>query len=365
MLDTALDIFRIRQYFNVITRTRQAAEAVRDDMGALTDLRRAMLPLPFDPKPAGGNPFPPAQPFRSRRFAGKRVALMATGGSGAMASLVGAARALEEAGITPTVITLCSGSAMFGFPLAAGMPAQEVAEFVLSLAPTDYIDVGWRRMALLVPTVGRGFGGFVDGDRLEAVYRQLLGDRTLGELAIPAFAPVWSVEHNQLEYLGPTTHPDLPVARAVRMAVALPLLIQPVEMDGGWWCDGGIVDIFPVRPVLALDPPCDAALAVNGFYPPGFVGEDASGWRDHLASILDIASQIRTSQQVELARENVSRLRAALDVAMIEPVAYEQVRGMGFYRQFVNTSDWPEFMRAGRTAARGALRAARPDRRRA
>jgi NTE family protein len=39
------------------------------------------------------------------------------------------------------------------------------------------------------------------------------------------------------------------------MAVSLPLFIQPARLDGLWWCDGGIVDIFPVRPVLDIESP--------------------------------------------------------------------------------------------------------------
>jgi NTE family protein len=42
---------------------------------------------------------------------------------------------------------------------------------------------------------------------------------------------------------------------------------------------------------------------------------------------------------------------------MIEPVPYAKVRGAGFYRQFLNTSEWPEFMRAGRSEARRVLAA--------
>jgi len=38
-------------------------------------------------------------------------------------------------------------------------------------------------------------------------------------------------------------------------------------------------------------------------------------------------------------------------------VPYEKVKGVGFYRQFLNPSEWPEFMRAGREAARSALEA--------
>lgn len=356
MLSSVLDVFRLRQYFNVITRAREWADGVREDAGLLDDMRRAAVGRPARGGTAPDrHPFPPTEPLVSR-FAG-RVALVATGGSGALASVVGAARALEEADIRPAVISLCSGSALFGFPIAAGIPAEEVAAFTIGLEPDQYIDVDWRRLARLVPTAGRGFAGVLKGDAVEAAYRSLVGDMTLGELPTPAYAPIWNVEENRLEYLGPRTHPDLSVARAVHMAVALPLFIAPVAEFGSHWCDGGIVDIFPVRPLLDIEEPCPATLAINGFYPPGFEGEDATGWEQRPASILYVASQVRTCQQVELARTNLARLRAATDLAMIEPVPYDAVRGVGFYRQFMSTRDWPDFMRAGRLAARAALAA--------
>ena len=353
MLSAGLDVFRLRQYFNVITAAREWVGGIREDAGLLDDARRATFTLPGErPRPVELRPFPALQPFRADWLDGKRLALMATGGSGALASVVGAARALEEAGVRPAVISLCSGSALFGFPVAAGVPAAEVAEFVLAFGPEDYVDIDWRKLGSLVPTAGRGFAGVIRGERIEATYRRLLGNMTLGELPIPAYAPVWSVERNRLEYIGPRTHPDLSVARAIRMAIALPLFVAPVQLDGQSWCDGGLVDIFPVRPVLELEEPCDAALAINGFYPPEFAGEDASGWQDRRASILYVASQVRTSQQSELARVNLSRLRAATDVMMIEPVSYEKVQGVGFYRQFLNPSEWPDFMRSGRAETR-------------
>ena len=188
----------------------------------------------------------------------------------------------------------------------------------------------------------------------------MLGDRRLGDLQIPAYAPIWSVEHNRVDYLGPATHPDVPVARAVHMAIALPLFLQPVPFDGEHWCDGGIVDIFPVHPVVDIESPCDGVVAVNGFYPPGFAGEDASGWERRRWSILYAASQVRTCQQIQLARENLKRLEAVTEVAMVEPVPYNKVRGAGFYLQFLDNREWAEFMRQGRVAGRDAL--ARLDR---
>jgi NTE family protein len=111
---------------------------------------------------------------------------------------------------------------------------------------------GLGRGALRPPVRGRGFGGFLAGRRLEEAYLGFLADRTLADLAVPAYVPVWNVEESRLEYLGPRTHPELTVARAVHMAVAMPLLFDPVRFEDGDWCDGGMVDILPVRPVLVL-----------------------------------------------------------------------------------------------------------------
>jgi NTE family protein len=356
MLSGALDVFRLRQYFNAITRCREFVDGVREDAGFLDDARRALVTFPFDRRRQPDlHPFPPAQPIEATDLRQRRLALVATGGSGALASVVGAARALEEAGIRPAVISLCSGSALFGFPIAAGKSANEVAEFTLGISPDGYVDLDWRMLASLIPRAAKGFAGIVRGERIEALYRRLLGDMTLGEMPIPAYAPIWNIEHNRLEYLGPLTYPDLPVARAVRMAISLPLFIEPAMLGGEYWCDGGIVDIFPVRPVLDIEKRPEVTLAINGFYPPGFVGEDASGWQNRRNSILYVASQVRTCQQVELARTNLTRIEHETEVMMIEPVPYAKVRGAGFYRQFLNTKEWADFMRAGRLETRRAL----------
>ena len=150
------------------------------------------------------------------------------------------------------------------------------------------------------------------------------------------------------------------MATAIRVAVALPLFIDPVRIGGFNWCDGGIVDIFPVHPVLDIEPPSDLAVAVNGFYPPDFEGEKKVGWREQTASVFRVASQVRTSQQIELARENLARLGEAMEVLMLNPVPYSVVRGVGFYKQFLDRSDWPDFMRWGHEEASAALAAHRP-----
>jgi len=356
-LDAALDIFCVRQYFNVIVRARDVATAVRSDARFLDTVRRGILPLPFDRQPATGHIFGPLRGPAPPPLAG-RVGVVATGGSGALASLIGVAKALEDSGTGVSVYSVCSGSALFGFPLGVGMPPEEAAELTASMQPGDYVDVGWREIAALVPTLARGWCGLLRGDKLEAFYRGHLGDLTLAQLRTPTYAPIWNVEHNCLKFIGPRTHPDLPVARAIRMAVSLPLFIQPVVLDGQSWCDGGIVDIFPVRPVLDIEPAVEMAVAVNCFYPHEFGGEDVTGWDRRPLSIVSAASQVRTCQQAELAREHLARLRDEARTLLIEPVPYGKVAGTGFYEQFLDTREWPEFMRAGRAAMLAALREA-------
>ena len=362
-LDALVDIFRVKQYFGVALELRQWARAARADLGFVDAVRRVALPLP-DFLPGTSLPqAPPGHPLprRVRRqhhsaLAGRRVAVVSSGGSGALASLIGVARALDEAHATVTCWSLCSGGALFGFPLAAGLPPDRVADFVLGLTARDLVDLDWAALARAPFRLGRGLTGLVRGERVERTYRDLLGDLVLGELPVPAYVPIWSAEHNRLEYLGPRTHPDVRLARAVRMGLSLPPVFEPVELDGQRWCDGGIVDILPVHPVLDIEAPPDVAVVVNAFHPPGLVGEDATGWDRAPLSILELAAQVRSSQHIQLARENLARLRAEVpDVLLLEPVPYDLVRGAGFYRQFFDPTDWPAFIRAGYETTREAL----------
>lgn len=354
VLDALADIHRVRQYFNVIVRAREVAGAIRKDMSFLDAVRRGIMPLPFDDRPTPGQIFAPLD-VAPRPLEG-RVGVVSSGGSGALASLIGVAKALEESGTQVAVYSVCSGSALFGFPLGAGMPADDVAKLTASVRPGDFMDVSWRDLAGLLPTLARGWDGIMRGDKIEAFYRAQFGDLTLAELRIPTYSPIWNVEHNRLEFIGPKTYPDMAVARAIRMAVSMPLLMKTVALEGQSWCDGGIVDIFPVEPVLDIEPAVDVAVAVNCYYPHDFQGEDATGWHHQPLSIVSAASQVRTCQHVQLAREHLARLRRETDTLLVEPVPFWKVAGTGFYQQFLDAREWPEFMRSGRTAMLESLR---------
>ena len=142
-----LDLYGLKR---VVARINELGDLVREtaDPAFLLRARRALLPIPgLDRPPAVHNPLarePGARPVPA--LADKRVAVVTTGGGGAAASLVGVARAFEEAGIEPASLTACSGGAIWGAMWAAGMSAYEMAEFSLSWRPEDYLDIQWSRL---------------------------------------------------------------------------------------------------------------------------------------------------------------------------------------------------------------------------
>jgi hypothetical protein len=182
------------------------------------------------------------RPLRALR--GRRIGIVASGGSGATAALCGVKRAFEEAGLEAAAISACSGSMLFCSLWASGLSAQEMAEFWLTLKGSEYMDPGWRQLARAGFRGFRDFGGLMLGEAVERTYRGRLGDLRLGKTRVPLHVVAWNVGRNQLEYLGTRTTPGLAVARAVRAAISIPLFVEPVRIGRHLYGDGGVVSIF-------------------------------------------------------------------------------------------------------------------------
>ena len=73
---------------------------------------------------------------------------------------------------------------------------------------------------------------------------------TLGETPIPIYSEVYNIDLNRLETFGSKLTPDLTIAELVRIAIALPMLVESVRVEGHLYADGGVVDVFPAEPLL-------------------------------------------------------------------------------------------------------------------
>src|ERR687892_1508711 len=182
LLDT-LDPFNLKQQVARLDDLRSLGERFTANVDAARTARRALMPLPILDRPDRTQTkiFPSfkARPIPSLR--NKRVGLLLSGGSGACVAACGVARALEEAGIEPQAISVCSGSALWGSMMAAGLTAQEMVDQSLNWQPEDYLDIQWTRIPRFAIAAMRGFTGLAKGDAIERLFNRQLWNMSVGE----------------------------------------------------------------------------------------------------------------------------------------------------------------------------------------
>src|SRR3989440_4223933 len=285
----ALDPFNVKRVLERVSRVRDDV-SVAADLGFLRNARRALLPLPLvdRPDPIPHDVLPPFTRRAAPALRGKRVGVVGSGGSGACVTLVGMARAFEEAEIRPATISACSGSAVWGAMWAAGMSADEMAEFSLAWRPQDYLDIQWARLPRFALSAMRGFTGLGKGEALERLFDRRLWHMSAGETDIPFHTTVYNVDRGRLEQFGSETTPDLTLGELVRIAVALPVVVEAVRVEGELYVDGGVIDAFPTEP-LVEDGKFDRVFGLNVLLPPGLQGDATDGDRP---SLLDVSRRI-------------------------------------------------------------------------
>jgi len=342
----------LRPLFDAYNVTHDVVTDLHDDLSFVRALWRAFghvrHRVPRTPVPVFAAP----RPFAAPALAGRRIAVVASGGSGATAAVVGVRRAFEEAGLEPAIISACSGSVLFASLWACGLSAEQIARFWLEIPTSDYIDPNWRALARGALHRFRSTTGLLRGEAIERTFRRRLGRRTLGETQIPFAAVVWNIDDNRVEFLSSRHTPDLEVARVARIAISIPIMVEPVQIGNTWYGDGGIVDIFPTGP-LADAAPIDLVIATNSYLPENFAGMQIGDWYHAPWSILRASAQLRYATYLELAREHVRQLGDRLE--LLHPVPHEEVHGAQFYESFLDREDWPRYMRDGHEVAREAL----------
>lgn len=164
----ALEPNNLRLLFAAYNAGRDLVRDLREDLSFARTVVRTLGPAGgADVPPVVAPIFPAASRFSAPALVGKRIGLVASGGSGATSALCGVRRAFEDAGLEVAAISACSGSALFASLWASGLDADEMARFWLSMRSRDYLDPDFRRLALAPLRGFRGFGGLLRGDAIE------------------------------------------------------------------------------------------------------------------------------------------------------------------------------------------------------
>lgn len=158
---------------------------------------------------------------------------------------IGVIRALEEAGIRPEIVCGSSSGALVGALYAAGR---------LEALEGWGRQLDWRQV---VSYLDLSFhGGLIRARRLVEFLTTELAGRSVESLR-PTFAAVATDLATGREiWLR-----QGPLVDSLRAAIALPGFITPVQVDGQWLVDGGLVNPVPISLCRALG--ADSVIAVD------------------------------------------------------------------------------------------------------
>lgn len=356
-----IDLYNLKRDFE---RANELLDLGRASAGLsfLRHARRVLMPLPVidRPQPISGDVFPPLRRRPIAALEGARIGVIASGGGGGCVAMVGVARAFEEAGIRPALFSACSGGAIWGAMWAAGMSAQEMADFSLSWRAEDYLDIQWARIPRFALSALKGFTGLMKGQALEHLFNERLWSMRVGDTAFPMSSIVYNMDLGRVEYFGTERTPELTIGELVRIAVALPVFIESVPVGGHLYVDGGIIELFPAQPILEGGE-FDHVFGLNFMLPPRFEAQDITGWGERRWGILQASRQLQQGYHLEMARR--ARRELGERFTLIDPIDPSLLRGVSFYDLFIDRRQWPALIRHGHAAATRALDALRPRRR--
>lgn len=98
-------------------------------------------------------------------------------------------------------------------------------------------------LRLLDPSFGRG--GFIKGDRIMGVLRDLIGDCRIEDLPMAFTAVATDIDTGKEVWLREGKLFD-----AIRASIAIPLVFMPAIRDGRRLLDGAVVNPIPIAPTL-------------------------------------------------------------------------------------------------------------------
>lgn len=161
--------------------------------------------------------------------------------------------ALEEAGLRPAAAAGSSAGALVGGLWASGLEPRTIRDELLRLRRADFWDPG---VGLGPLRPGDGLGpGLLRGRRFRRKLEMLLGAPHFGGCRVPLSVSTHDLLAGRTRVLDESV-PGRSLATAIHASCAVPLLFQPVWVEGRPLWDGGVTD----RPGMAGVGPAERVL---------------------------------------------------------------------------------------------------------
>lgn len=173
------------------------------------------------------------------------VALVLGGGSSRGLSHIGLLKAFEEEGIPVDYIVGTSMGSVVAGLYAAGLGADNLDYMVRHMEPAQ----------LFAPSLPLG-GGLIDSNRFEIFLDELTGGIDFADAPIPFYTVVIDLVEGQEETLSAGR-----LSRGILASMSVPGVFPPVQIDDGYYIDGGLRNLTPVT--VARQTGADVVVAVD------------------------------------------------------------------------------------------------------
>ncbi len=159
---------------------------------------------------------------------------------------IGVLEALDEQGIEVSMITGASAGSFIAASYAGGG---------LAGIKTFALEMDWKRV-LAYLDIAFPRSGFIDGKRVVELIKLYTMVTNFEDLAIPVQMVTTDMHSGEQIVLGTGS-----ITEALRASMAVPGLVNPVQIQGHWLVDGGVVNPLPVD--VCREMGADIVVAVN------------------------------------------------------------------------------------------------------
>ena len=186
-----------------------------------------------------------------------KVTLVLSGGGLRGLAHIGTLKAVEALGIPVSEYIGTSMGSLICALAAGGMDIEEMEQIALNLKDENILDLRiahFLRRRLNARSI-------YDGKRLHGFFEKIIPIDSFKLLYKPMLVNSVELSHGEEIYWGSEGCDNIPVHEAVYGSCALPGIFPPLELDGKYYVDGGVLTNLPVR--KARERGADLIIAVN------------------------------------------------------------------------------------------------------
>jgi NTE family protein len=172
-----------------------------------------------------------------------KIGLVLSGGGARGVAHLGMLKALDELGVKVSAISGTSAGAIVGAFYSAGYKPEEI----LNIAKTQKF-FGFSNLLF-------GKAGLFNMEAFESVCQTYFTHNKIEQLNIPMTITATDIVKGEIRYF---SKGDL--SKALMASSCVPLVFEPVKYENTLMMDGGILNNFPIEPLLSI---CDKIIGVN------------------------------------------------------------------------------------------------------